>query len=100
MFFLAFLIMSSCSGLLKQFTHVHFSSQNLPIVKHSQYIFKHFVFAHLHVVLAVVDDLCLITSRPMVESLDIVFLPGPLVFFLPEESGDSRVSFLSYGCVP
>ena len=82
--------MSSFYGVLKQFLQTQLSLQNRPIVKHSQYIFKHLVLAHLQVVLIQEEDLCLITSNPIVEILDSVFFPGPLVFFLPEDSGDSK----------
>jgi hypothetical protein len=92
MAFLAFLIIDVFSTTLAQFLHKQFLSQNLPTVKHSQYIFKHLDLLHLQVKLATVLDFCLsivsCESRAIVLCLFIVFLPRPLVLLLVSESGD------------
>lgn len=90
--FLAALIKGKCSGKFEQFLHMQVGSQNLPYVKHSQYIFKHLLLLHLQVRLATVLLLALIIvncwSIFIVLCLLIVFLPRPLVFLFVDELGD------------
>ena len=80
------------SGKLEQFLQEQDSSQYRPYVKHSQYIFKHLLLAHLQVSVATVVLFYLITVRfvsfAIVDYFWIVFLPRPLVLLF-EEDGDT-----------
>lgn len=101
-FFLASRIEFWNSGVLWQFLQVQNSSQYLPWVKHSQYIFRHLLLLHLQVRFFTLVVFCLITLS--CESLDIsdylflVFSEGPRVFLLPIRFRP-YFSFLPLSCI-
>ena len=84
---------------------MHFSSQNLPAVKHSQYIFKHWDFAHLQKRVATVEVFCLITANSGLMLWDFckVFFPKPLVLRTPESGFEEACAEFfkieSYFCI-
>lgn len=92
MFFLESLMAFSFCSVLWQFTQLQDSSQNLPSVKHSQYILRHLDLLHLQLKLATVVDFFLMTvsylSSAMEFFLSYVFFPKPLVFLLVSVSGE------------
>ena len=93
MFFLESLILFSFCSVLWQLTQQQLSSQNLPSVKHSQYIFKHLDLLHLQLRFYTVVDFFLITVSYLSSAFDvllsIVFFPSPRVALLVSVSGDS-----------
>jgi hypothetical protein len=68
------------------------SSQNLPSVKHSQYILRHLDLLHLQVKFYTVVDFFLITVSYLSSAIEVflswVFFPKPLVFLLVSVSGE------------
>ena len=83
MFLRYFMISDSRSEVLWQLAHEHFSLQNLPCVKHSQYIFRQRDLLHLHARFLTVSVFSFSTVRAGSELIltcfSIVFLPRPLV---------------------
>ena len=104
MFFLESLIVFSFASVLWQFTQLQVSSQNLPSVKHSQYILRHLDLLHLQLKLATVVDFFLMTVSYLSSAIEFflswVFFPKPLVFLLVSVSGEfppcSRSPFWDY----
>ena len=92
MFFLESLIVFSFASVLWQFTQLQDSSQNLPSVKHSQYILRHLDLLHLQLKFYTVVDFFLITVSYLSSAIEVflswVFLPNPLVFLLVSVSGE------------
>lgn len=97
MFFLESLMAFSFGSVLWQFTQLQDSSQNLPSVKHSQYILRHLDLLHLQLKFYTVVDFFLITvnylSRAIEFFLSWVFFPRPLVFLRVSVSGEPRSPF-------
>ena len=78
------------------------SSQNLPWVKHSQYIFRHLLLLHLQDRFITLVVFCLITlsceSFEISDYLILVFSEGPRVFLLPIRFRPF-FSFLPLSCI-
>ena len=101
MFFLESLMAFSFCSVLWQFTQLQDSSQNLPSVKHSQYILRHLDLLHLQLKFYTVVDFFLMTVNYLSSAIEFflswVFLPKPLVFLLVSVSGEfPRSPFWDY----
>ena len=94
--FLAYLISLTLSIVFEQFLQLQVSSQNLPWVKHSQYIFRHLVLLQLQDSVFTEVDLAFSIvsywSTLIVLCLLMVFLPSPRVFLLADVFGDTPSS--------